>query len=138
MSKETRKLSVKLTEGEKIECARQAARLTRIYDAIEEEKKRITKEYSDRMKETRRALSMKAAAHETGVEDRMVSCSRVVHGMQLVVTRDDTGDIVEERTLSEEELEGIDASPEASPEPPKRARVRKSAAGEPPPSSALN
>ena len=133
--KETRKLTVKLNEGEKIECARQAARLLRRYGALEEEKKRVTKEFGDQMKETRRAADMKAAAHETGIEERMVECTRTVVGMQLVVTRDDTGEVVEERTLSEEELEAIDASPEASAEPPKRTRVSKK---EPAPPSSLN
>lgn len=135
MSKETRKLSVKLTEGEKIECARQAARLVRRYDALEEEKSRVVKDLGKQMKETKRAISMKSAAHETGVEERMVECTQTVHGMQLVVTRDDTHEVVEERTLSEEELEAIDATPETSAEPPKRARVKKP---EPAPPSSLN
>jgi hypothetical protein len=59
-----------------------------------------------------------------------------VRGMQLDVTRDDTGESVESRTLTEEELEEVDASPEASTEPPTRARVGKK--NEPAPPSSLN
>jgi hypothetical protein len=130
MRKEERKLSVKLTETEKTECAKQSARLLRRLRALKEKKKANMKELGDQIKETERAADMKAAAFDTGIEERMVSCTGTVIGMQLVVTRDDTHEVIEERTLSEEELEGIDASPEASAEPPKRTRVGKKKAAD--------
>lgn len=51
-----------------------------------------------------------AAAHETGIEERLVDCRVEVRGMHREVIRLDTGEVVESRPLSEDEVEHLDAT----------------------------
>lgn len=134
--KEQRKLMVTLTESERNERGRQVSRLVRHYRAVEEEKKETAKEFSDKLKEIRTGMDKAAAAAETGQEERMVECRVVIRGMQKDVYREDTGECIESRTLSDEELESVDAnSGEEEGEAPKKARVGRKRGSDPAPTN---
>lgn len=124
MTTEKRTLPVQLTEVERNERGRQASRHIRRYRALEEKKKEVTKEFSDGMKDARRSAEIAAAAAETGVEEREVECRVEIVGLQRTVLRTDTGAIVEERTLTEDEIERLDAHDESDTETkPRETRV---------------
>lgn len=124
MTTEKRTLPVQLTEVERNERGRQASRHIRHYRALEEKKKEVTKAFSDGMKEARRQAEIAAAAAETGMEEREVECRVEIRGMQRTVIRTDNGEIVEDRVMTEDEIERLDAHDESDTETkPRETRV---------------
>lgn len=102
---EMRKLPVVLTQEEIREAERRTAQLSQDYDTAEAEKKDATSAFTSRLKGLRTQMSEESKKAISGMEDRFVPCDWIVireDGVKRLV-RQDTGEQVEERTLSETE-----------------------------------
>lgn len=99
------KMPVALTEEERSMRAREAARLHCLADEREEHKKEVVKELGDEIKTLRAEATAAARAANTGVEDREVPVSPRLNNERLIVEyyRDDTGDLVRQRPMTDDE-----------------------------------
>lgn len=99
------KMPVVLTDEERSMRAREAARLHCLAEAREEHKKEITKELGEEIKALRTEARTAAVAANTGVEDREVPVSPRMNNERFTVEyyRDDTGDLVRTRPMTDDE-----------------------------------
>lgn len=124
--KENRVLKVKLTDKEVLQKANELLEADAEVDRIDAERK----EEMDRYKEMKEdALSKKRAARDAykdGAEDREVECTWRPNwtAKQWELVRDDTGEIVEEVTMSEEDLQ-TRTNPDDTPKAPARRPRRR-------------
>lgn len=105
MKTELRKLLVPLTDKERDEASKNLAQASIDEEAMEAEKKNATKVLGQRLKEIRnerRSLSRKI---RLGAECQVKCRAEVDHkSKRLLVTRLDTGEIVEDRDATPDEL----------------------------------
>ena len=99
------KMPVVLTSDERDMRAREAARLLAEYGSREEHKKEVVKEISDRLKDLRAQADAAAQAANTGVEEREVPVSPRANNERFLVEyyRDDTGELVRTRPMTDDE-----------------------------------
>ena len=101
MENEERKLAVKLTAEELRERSKDLANALHEYDEIEAEKKRVTANLGERLKELRSEATELADIVKHGREFSYVTCSwseDTVSG-KLILVREDTGEVVETRDI---------------------------------------
>jgi len=100
------RLSVVLTDEERSMRAREAARFLAEYGAKEEHKKEVVKELSGELKDLRAQADAAARAANSGVEEREVPVSPRANNERFVVEfyRDDTGDLVRTRPMTDDEM----------------------------------
>lgn len=101
-----RKLPIHLTDDERNTKARHAASLLHEKALLEEQKRETVADFADRIKEISAEISAASAAARTGIEEREVEVSPRPNNDRLVVEfyRDDTGDLVETRPMTEDEV----------------------------------
>lgn len=100
------RLSVHLTDEERDMRAREAARFLAEYGQREEHKKEAVKELSEELKALREQADNAAKAANTGVEEREVPVSPRANNDRFIVEffRDDTGDLVRSRPMTDDEM----------------------------------
>jgi hypothetical protein len=101
-----RKLPIHLTDDERNTKARHAASLLHEKALLEEQKRETVADYADRIKVLSAEITAASAAARTGIEEREVEVSPRPNNDRLVVEfyRDDTGDLVETRPMTEDEV----------------------------------
>lgn len=99
------KLPVILTPEERSMRAHEAARYLGEYRQKEERKKLVVKELSEELKELREKADEAARAATSGVEEREVPVTAKPDNHRLVMEyfRDDTGDLVRTRPMTDDE-----------------------------------
>ena len=104
ITKVTRSLMVSLTENEIRSCATELARVTASQAELEDEKKAVTSGFKnriDRCVADCRALAQKVT---TKRELRDIDCEwSPTDGGKMILTRTDTGEIIDTRKMTEEE-----------------------------------
>ena len=103
-AKITRSLMVSLTENEIRSCATELARVTASQAELEDEKKAVTSGFKnriDRCVADCRALAQKVTTRR---ELRDIDCEwSPTDGGKMILTRTDTGEIIDTRKMTEEE-----------------------------------
>lgn len=99
------RMPVVLTSEERSMRAHEAARYLEEYRQREEHKKEVVKELSEELKDLREKAEAAARAANSGVEDREVPVSPRADNQRFVVEyfRDDTGDLVRSRPMTDDE-----------------------------------
>ena len=101
---ETRTLPVKLSPEERDDRARSLARVVADQARIAAEAKRLAKDYKRFLDDLAQQSAKLSDAANTGVEEREVTCEvRLVGGLALI-TRTDTGELLESRPATRREL----------------------------------
>ena len=104
ITKVTRSLMVSLTENEIRSCATELARVTASQAELEDDKKAVTSGFKnriDRCVADCRALAQKVT---TKRELRDIDCEwSPTDGGKMILTRTDTGEIIDTRKMTEEE-----------------------------------
>lgn len=103
--KEERDLAVDLTDAEiKVYAGEIAEALTEL-GRINQRRKNANAAFKAEAEEQQTVIDEKREALVTGQEDRTVTCTRTIDTARLwiTVTRDDTGETVEDRPLTEAE-----------------------------------
>lgn len=117
----TRDVPHRLTDQESLERNDSAAQLEREADELEAKLKLDTKDRKDHIASLRAQAKRKRAAAADRKELRSVSCHEEIKGWQVLVVRDDTGEVVDQRALEATEqtdFAGLDESkPDDLPEP---------------------
>lgn len=97
-------LPCELTEEEKAKTANDLALNVAEYNDVEQEKKNVMADYTDRLKLLRTLQTKWAKSVETGLEDRPVVCEwdyhSPEHGQKRLI-RQDTFEVVEVQRMSE-------------------------------------
>jgi len=109
-------LRVNLTEMEIVEHARAAARANSELLRLEEELKAIKSDYKAQMDKEQAKLNEHSGKVNNGWEMRPVACTiyKNYQDNSIVITRDDTGEIIRERIMSADERQmGLDLPVEA-------------------------
>lgn len=101
-----RKLPIHLTDDERNTKARHAATLVHERSLLEEQKREVVADYADRLKALAAEITAATEAARTGIEEREVEVSPRPNNDRLVVEfyRADTGDLVETRPMTEDEV----------------------------------
>lgn len=101
-----RKLPIHLTDDERNTKARHAASLLHERALLEERKRETVADYADKIKELTTEINAASTAARTGIEEREVEVSPKPNNDRLLVEfyRDDTGDLVETRPMTEDEI----------------------------------
>jgi hypothetical protein len=102
-----RVLPCKLSDESRIAKSRLLTQAWEDYETIEQEKKDRASQYSDALKDKRAEISKLVGELKSGAESRDVVCRWVEdfeHGVKRLI-RQDTGDIVQEVTLTPDELQ---------------------------------
>jgi hypothetical protein len=101
-----RKLPIHLTDDERNTKARHAASLLHERALLEERKRETVADFADRIKELTTEINAASTAARTGIEEREVEVSPKPNNERLLVEfyRDDTGDLVETRPMTEDEI----------------------------------
>lgn len=101
-----RKLPIHLTDDERNTKARHAASLLHERALIEEQKRETVADFADRLKELTAEINAASTAARTGIEEREVEVSPKPNNERFVMEfyRDDTGDLVETRPMTEDEI----------------------------------
>jgi len=101
-----RKLPIHLTDDERNTRARHAASLLHERALIEEQKRETVADFADRIKELTAEINAASTAARTGIEEREVEVSPKPNNERFVMEfyRDDTGDLVETRPMTEDEV----------------------------------
>lgn len=104
---ETRNLPVALTEIERSLKNQELVTLTREQYNVETEKKEITKDFSERLKALRQRIQEVVLIVEQNQQFAEVECVIEVDldKRMTTVTRQDTAEVIEERTATEKEIE---------------------------------
>lgn len=106
-----RVLQCKLTIDERDAKGRELSQAWDDYETIEDEKKDATSELTKRLKKKRAEIGRLAGMLKVGTEPRPILCRWVFdygHGFKRLI-RQDTGDLVEEKTIPIDELQlGMD------------------------------
>ncbi len=100
-------LECELTQGEINDRARQVSALVEDYRKVEEKKKDAVKEWTEEMKDIRAAMNRLSIEANRGTEFRLVDVTHrpSFETRKMVTIRMDTGEIVEERPLTQDELQ---------------------------------
>ena len=106
-SKETRSLKCLLLQSEKLQKAEELATVTQQLAQLEEEKKEVSDRMKSRITEASARQSVLAATVASGYEYRQTDCEilRDWEGKRIIVTRLDSGEVIEERAMLENELQ---------------------------------
>lgn len=101
-----RRLPIQLTDAERNVKARHAASLVHERTMLEEQKKETAAEYAERIKDLSTKITAAVEAARTGIEERDVEVNPKPNNEAFVVEfyRDDTGELVESRPMTDEEI----------------------------------
>lgn len=117
----TRDIEHDLTKDEALALTDAAARLEKEADHLVAQLKDETKERKDEIKRLQNDAKRKRTAAAERRERRPVPCHQEVRGWNVVVVREDTGEVIEERALEAHEqsdFAGLDtSSPDDLPDP---------------------
>ncbi|HET6372678.1 MAG TPA: hypothetical protein VFG76_05190 [Candidatus Polarisedimenticolia bacterium] len=104
-----RKLVCQLTDAEKITFGEELARLRREYAELEIEAAESAKGYRDQLAAKWERMGLVSEIYETGQEEREIECAVIPDHAALMITyrRTDTGEVVGERLMDEEERQGL-------------------------------
>lgn len=107
MEQKTRELPVQLSEEELKIKGEELAKMIESHTATETEKKRVVKDYSDRLKESSEQIRKTARIVQTGKEDREVLIKHEYLPSKNLcrIYREDTGDLVESRSMTAKEYQ---------------------------------
>ena len=108
-TKKIRKLlPVTLTEIEKADVAARLANETQAHQAALDRKKEVTAQLTADIEEHRAAVQSLGSLYASGYEYRQVECEAMVDAAAgwIRVTRRDTGEVVEDRAMREDEGQG--------------------------------
>lgn len=107
----TKALPVKLADAERAEKAQEMASAQIEATSLEEEKKRVAKDFTDKIKPLKAMVEQLAPVVESGIEERQVEVQweQELGGASAVLRRLDTGEVLEEtrRALNEGEIRGL-------------------------------
>jgi len=105
--KEKRFLPVRLGETELVERAKELARSQQDIASLEEQKKTATADLTAQIKKGKQESRELTRIVSSGIEDQDVDCTIHMNyeDKRVMVTRDDTGEVVEERSMSADELQ---------------------------------
>ena len=105
MERTTKWLRYDFTEAEKKEIAQNMADAVSERDLATDELKSVKKQYDSRISVSEEAIKSNAEKLRSGYETRKIDCTvdKNFDTNEVVVTRVDTGEIVERRTMSAEE-----------------------------------
>lgn len=100
------RMPVVLTEEERSMRAREAARFMQLVTEREEQKKEAAREASEEIAALKKQAHDSARAANTGVEEREVPVSPRANNERFIVEyfRDDTGDLVRSRPMTDDEM----------------------------------
>lgn len=100
------RVPVALTEEERSMRAREAARFMQLVTEREEQKKEAAREASEEIAALKKQAHESARAANTGVEEREVPVSPRANNERFIVEffRDDTGDFVRSRPMTDDEM----------------------------------
>jgi len=96
-----------VTDSECLELAKQMSQLCKQKDDVEAEKARVGREFQKRIKDLSGEISGIKDVINTGLVNRHIACEKAFdyRNKLCITTRIDTGEIVEERPLYEDELQ---------------------------------
>lgn len=100
-----KKLKVKLTEAEIAERGARLAHEVSEIRKLEDRKRESAAEYKTAIDAFTQSSRTLAGIVERGEETRDVECHLTIHGDQAVIRRGDTGEVIERRNATEEELQ---------------------------------
>lgn len=100
-------LKCELTEAEKAELASKMAEHQADLEHLEDEKKAVTKDFASRIELVQGTIRRESGTYRQGWEMRDVECVEITdkRAGTLTVVRQDTGEIVKIRPLTQEERE---------------------------------
>lgn len=104
-TKETHSLPVDLSTGEIAKAAEELASTLQELEGIEIEKKAVMKDYNSQIDNKKKRIHRLMTHVKNGVEYRPVECDLQFHIKKVlaILVRNDTGEIIEERPMTEEE-----------------------------------
>lgn len=105
--KTTRELPVQLEEEQIAELGRQVAKRVRERADLQEEKKQQNADINARLKDVSEIIRKTSEQIATGTAIREVECTvdKNIDTKMVTVTRDDTGEVIEHRPMTTEELQ---------------------------------
>lgn len=103
----TRTLQCKLDDTEVLNYGRQIAREQTELETAEQRKKEVMSQLKADIEKHTSAIRSLSSKIATGYEYRAVKCQKVVDGTEnrVSIVRDDTGEVIEERPLNDDELQ---------------------------------
>jgi hypothetical protein len=104
-TEETHTLPCKLTTEEIADAAEELASAIQELEGVEIEKKAVAKEYNSQVDNIKKRIHRLMTHVKNGVAYRSVKCDLQFHIKKVlaILVREDTGDIIEERPMTEEE-----------------------------------
>lgn len=100
-----RALPTRLSPEERDDRARELARQVREKGRVESAAKESASEFKEQIKAIDKAIFRLSEAANNGVEERDVECHEVLAGNQVTVFRRDTGEVVETRAATKQEMQ---------------------------------
>lgn len=125
--KTTRKLPVQLTEEEIQQRSQALAGNLKKTDVLKEEKKASTSEFKARIDACNDITKKLAEIITSGKEDRDVECEMIKDFKRntVTITRTDTGEVVDERPMTEDERQEKMWGQESEPRQPVKGKGKK-------------